>query len=304
MDPLPEDFVRLIRDGYGERGRQWLADLPRLLSECQQRWSLRLQPAFPLSYNYVAPAVRADGLEVVLKAGVINPELLTEIAALRHYNGRGSVQLLDADPDWGVMLLERIRPGTPLATLTDDERATAIAAEVMQQLWQPPPPDPIFPSVHKWAAGMLRLRAHFNGGTGPLPTQLVEQAETLFAELLSSMAEPVLLHGDLHHWNIIAAQRQPWLALDPKGIVGEPAYEVGAFLRNPTPDFLTWPDLNRVLARRVDQLSEQLGFDRQRLIGWGIAQAVLSAWWSIEDQGYGWEPAIQCAETLAALPGA
>ena len=123
----------------------------------------------------------------------------------------------------------------------------------------------------------------------------------LFAELLGSQSEPVLLHGDLHHDNILAAERQPWLALDPKGIVGEPAYEVGALLRNPMPGILALPDVRGVLARRLDQFAEELTLERQRLLGWGIAQAVLSGWWSYEDHGHGWEPAVACAEILASL---
>ena len=78
------------------------------------------------------------------------------------------------------------------------------------------------------------------------------------------MAPPVVLHGDLHHFNILAAERQPWLAIDPKGVVGEPVYETGALLRNPWPDLLSLPDPGRILARRVDQLAEELGFDRAR----------------------------------------
>jgi streptomycin 6-kinase len=124
----------------------------------------------------------------------------------------------------------------------------------------------------------------------------VDTAERLFAELLASQAEPVLLHGDLHHFNILAAERQPWLALDPKGVVGEPAYEVGALLRNPSPD-----QPAHVQARRVAQLAEALALDRERLLGWGVAQAVLSGWWMYEDHGYGWEPALACAEVLAGL---
>ncbi len=156
-----------------------------------------------------------------------------------------------------------------------------------------------FPSAAKWAAGLKRLRAHFGGGTGPFPAALVERAEALFAELLASMAEPVLLHGDLHHDNILSAERQSWLALDPKGVVGEPAYEVGALLRNPMPGIFSVPGLEQVLARRVDQLSDELGFDRQRIWGWGVAQAVLSAWWSYEDHGRGWAPMLALAERLA-----
>ena len=98
----------------------------------------------------------------------------------------------------------------------------------------------------------------------------------------------------------MAAQRQPWLAIDPKGVYGEPAYDVGAWLRNPL-DLLQWPQLGQLLAQRVAIFSEMLSLDRQRLVGWGVAQAVLSAWWSYEDHGQGWETAVTCAERLAEL---
>jgi streptomycin 6-kinase len=259
-------------------------------------------PSFePLSYNYVAPAIRADGTPVVLKIGVPNPELVTEIEALRLFNGGGVVRLLDADPDQGLLLLERLRPGTSLSRLTDDEQATSIAANLMRQMWRPVPSEHPFPTVAKWAVGLNRLREHFYGGCGPFPRDLVEMAEVRFGELIDPMSEPVLLHGDLHHDNILAAERQPWLALDPKGVIGEAAYEVGALLRNPMLDLLRQPRPRRVLARRVDQLAEELGFDRSRLLGWGTAQAVLAGWWSYEDHVHGWEPWLACAEFLAAL---
>jgi streptomycin 6-kinase len=301
MPFLPGAFIQTITELFDERGIAWLGDLPNLIAECERRWSLKVLPPFDLSYNYVAPAIRTDGTEVVVKLGVPNPELLTEIAALRLWNGHGIVQLLDADTEQGILLLERLRPGTPLATLEDDEQATRIAARLMGQLRRPAPPDHPFPTVDKWAEGIKRLRRRFDGGAGPLPAQLVETAESLFAELLDSQSEPVLLHGDLHHWNILAAERQPWLALDPKGLVGEAAYEVGAWLRNPLPGLLNQPHPDRITVRRIDLLSEMLGFDRQRMIGWGLAQAVLSAWWSIEDHGQGWEEAIAIAEILSEL---
>src|SRR5579859_7333229 len=100
------------------------------------------------------------------------------------------------------------------------------------------------------------------------------------------MDEPMLLHGDLHHDNILMAGRQPWLAIDPKGLVGEPAYETGALLRNALARVFSASQPQRVLARRVDQLAAELGLDRVRICGWGLAQAVLSVWWGIEDSGY------------------
>jgi streptomycin 6-kinase len=307
MPFLPDNFTRTITDLCGERGHAWLDNLPALIADCERRWSLKVLPPFELSYNYVAPAVRADGTEVVIKLGVPDGALTDEMTALRLWDGHGVVQLLDCDPDQGLMLLERLKPGAPLLTVEDDEEATHIFAQVACQLWIPAPAVHNFDTPHTWAEGLKRLRRRFDGGTGPLPVKIVETAESLFAELLSSQADPVLLHGDLHHWNILAAEAcpgrmgQPWLALDPKGIVGEPCYEVGAWLRNPVGQLFNQPNPSRLLARRVAILAEELGFDRQRIIGWGVAQAVLSAWWSIEDHERGWEEAIVCAELLAGL---
>ena len=307
MAMVPLEFARRMVDLHGAAGAAWLERLPALIDELADRWALRvLAPFEPLSYNYVAPAVRAGEGQVVLKVGVPHPELLTEIEALRLFDGRGAVRLREADAGRGALLLERLVPGTPLAELQDDAAATSLAAGVMRQLWRPLPAEHTFPTVERWALGLQRLRARFGGGCGPFPTSLVERAESLFAELIASMGERVLLHGDLHHHNILAAGRQPWLALDPKGLAGEAEYEAGALLRNPMPAFLAWPDLLRITRRRVDQLAEELGFDRVRLTGWAIAQAVLAGWWSYEDTGHGWQKWMMCAEALieaGAVPG-
>jgi streptomycin 6-kinase len=303
---VPASLARTLVEVHGEAGRAWLGRLPSLVAHCQERWSIQVGPPFPrLSYNLVAPARRADGTDLILKLGVPNRELTTEIHALGQFEGRGAVQLIDADPELGVLLLERLRPGTPLVHLgmSHDEEATSIAAGIMRQLWRPAPAQHPFPTVARWVAGLGKLRSRFGGTAGPLPARLVERAEATSAALLGSMAEPVVLHGDLHHENILAAQRQPWLAIDPKGVVGEPAYEVGALLLNPLPHLLEAPDPPGIQARRIRQLAEELGVDRERIAGWGLAQAVLSAWWSIEDHGYGWEGAVACAEILAGLEG-
>jgi streptomycin 6-kinase len=302
MNLIPPDFARTMQEVHGAAGVEWVHRLPTLIAECERRWSLTVMPPFaPLSYNYVAPAIRADGSQVVLKVGFPSHELLTETEALRLYDGHGIAQLLDSDRDRGILLLERLSPGTMLSRLTDDVQAISIAAQMMRQLWRPVPPEHPFPTVAKWVAGLGRLRAHFGGTTGPFPARLVEEAERLFTELLSSMSEQVLLHGDLHHDNILAAERRPWLAIDPKGVVGEPAYEVGALMRNQLPQPLAGPKASRFIARRLDQLAEELELDRARLHDWTLAQAVLSAWWSIEDHGYGGESAIALAQVLSEM---
>lgn len=304
MNPLPDHFTRTVTRTFDE-GAAWLQQLPALLDEIAARWALTLLPTpFSLSYNYVTPARRADGSEVVLKVGVPNDEMWTEIAALRHDDGAGYVRLLATDEARGALLLERLRPGATLAATVaarDDEAATGIAAEVMRRLWRPAPPEHPFPTVARWAAGLDEVETFFGGTTGPFPPLLLDLARGLFADLLPSQAAPVVLHGDLHHENILSAERTPWLAIDPKGVVGEPAYEVGALLRNPIPGFLDVADPRRKLARRVEILAERLGFDRERILGWAVAQAVLSAWWDVDEAGQGGALMIHCAELLASL---
>jgi len=297
LDQLKSNVTSL----HGGAGVDWLHRLPDIIAECEREWAITASQPFPnLSYNYAAPALGRGGANLVLKIGRPSPAFRAETEALRWFDGRGSVRLLAYDADLGAMLLERLSPGEPLSRLSCDQQATSAAAQVMQQLWRPAPPLSGFPTIENWAAGLQRLRQRFEGETGPLPRGLVERAETLFAELIASMDAPVLLHGDLHHDNILSAERQSWLAIDPQGVIGEPAYEVGALLRNVAPQFLAGARLSSLLRRRIAQFADELGFDRERLRNWGLAQAVLSAWWCIEDHGEGWEWPVACAEALAA----
>lgn len=302
MYDIPEEFARFMIELHEEEGRAWLARLPAILARCAERWDLTIGPPFAgLSFHYVAPAVRADGAHLVVKVASPTHEFAVEAAALGFFGGHGMAQLLESDAEVEALLLERLEPGTLLAAVEDDTLATSYATGVMRRLWRPVPPEHPFPTVSDWGKGFARLRQHYEGGTGPFPSPLVERAEALFAELAASMAEPVLLHGDLHHENILAAQREPWLAIDPKGLIGEPAYETGALLRNPIPGIFHAPDLGRILARRIDVLAGNLGMDRARIWGWGFAQAVLSAWWSVEDVGHVSEEMLALAEVLLSV---
>ena len=297
---LSAHFCKTMLDLHGDAGIVWIQQLPALLTEYAERWQVQLGSPYDLSYNYVAPGTGADGTPVVIKAGVPEPEFERQIEALRLYHGEGCIRLLEADKARGVMLLERVAPGTPLSELPDDEEATRIAARIMRQLWRPLPPDNPFRPIEEWFEGLHTLRAMFEGGTGPLPTPIVEEAESWVRDLFASPTARVLLHGDLHHYNILKAEREPWLMIDPKGMTGDPAYEIGMFLLNPF-DLLERPNPSDLLARRIAIFAEELGFERERLRGWGIAHAVLSAWWSVEDHGEGWEGAIACAQYLSAM---
>ena len=296
---IPADFGTRMSAFPG--GAQWLTDLPDLAAACAERWSLKLQPPFPLSLNYVCPVQRSDGSIAVLKIGPATPEFLCEQAALRFYDGAGCARLLEAAPELGATLLERLAPGTMLSELADDEEATRIAASLMAELWRPAPAREPFPSIEDWARGLERLRTAFGGGTGPFSREMVETAEALFAELLPSQGERVLLHGDLHHFNILQAKRDSWRAIDPKGLIGEREAELAPLLYNPDLETLDHPALRRLTLRRIDQLAEFFGFDRRRVYAWAYAQSVLSSWWSCEDNDPEFSPAPRIAEVLADL---
>ena len=305
-DDLPAEFIQRIRGALGEDGAAWLRDLPGLAADLADRWQVTLGEPFELSYNYVARARRQDGTEVVFKVGSWGAETVQEIRALSIYGGVGSCRLMEADESRGAMLLERVRPGTMLRQVAadDDDAATRIAASLMRRLWRPA--DEIqdrsgLRPLSEWFRAFARHRA-FYGGPGPFPERVMDHAEGVTRELLASAPAEVLLHADFHHDNVLASSRDGWLAIDPKGMLGDPGYEVGPFLLNPDPR-PSPPRTPRQLARRLALQAANLALDRKRLRLWGIAHAVLSACWSAEGHGIGWQNAIRAAERLIDLPG-
>lgn len=302
---LPPDFVARIAGAWPADGPAFLARLPTLIELFERRWNLRVLAPFTLSYNYVAPVVLADGSPAVLKLGVPNPELSTEIEALRLYAGNGAARLIEADADLGALLVERVLPGVPLAEFEDDDAATSVAAAVMQKLWRPLPPGHLFPDLRRWTRSLSRYAARYAGtstrGGGPLPRAMVDKAAQQLEELLAGPPPPVLIHGDFHHWNVLRSEREPWLAIDPKGVAAEPAFEVGPLLYNPMPGLCTRPDLEQVTRRRLDLLAEHLGLDRQRLIACAFVAALLSACWSIEAADDGAPGVLRIAGILNEL---
>ena len=297
---LPADFVRNIRQSFPPDGEKWLAELPGLLDRAARRWDLELGEPFLLSYNYVCSARRKDGTEAVLKIGVPNRELTSEINTLRLYNGQGACRLLEADAGKGLLLLERLRPGTMLVTLKDDDRATEIAAEVMKKIHRPVPQQDGFLSLRGWFDELKKLRPGFGGTTGPFPERTFEIAEGLIHDLFAENRPQVLLHGDFHHFNILSSERG-WLVIDPKGVAGPAEYEVGPLLINPYDVKLEEIQAVRRTQRRIAILSERLGFDPQRLRAWAICHSVLSSFWDLQPDGTGGESAREWAEIFLKI---
>jgi streptomycin 6-kinase len=295
---LRETVVRV----HGESGRQWLLRLPELLDESCARWSLELEQPFEnLSYNLVIPGRMSDGTEIVLKLGVPCHELLTEAATLSLFDGEGTVRLLDHDATRGMLLLERVAPGTPLFKLQEGSDATRTAATLMRRLWQrSPPAEHSFPSLTIWFRAFQRLRHRFEGGSGPFPAELIAKAEDTFAELDATSENHVLLHGDLHHDNILFSEKRGWVAIDPKGVVGDPAYEIVPFMLNQLPRNSSESATMELLNERLSLFSDELQISRERLARWPFCHAVLSALWDFEE-GSEWDDTIRLARLLEGL---
>ncbi len=298
---MNDTFIQNAISFRGEEGKKWIERVPHIIRKYEQKWSIQVGDPFELSYNYVAPAVTSNDTRVVLKIGFpTDKEFKTEIEVLKIFNGAAITKLLKADVENAVLLLERLDPGKSVDTLENDKQETKIIASVMKKLWKPAPRDHTFPTVTDWFKGFARLREKFNKTSGPLPQKLFDNAEELFQHLLKTTTEEYLLHGDLHHGNVLSAQREPWLAIDPKGVVGDRVYETAALLHNPA-DLLKRENPKKILEKRINILSEELSFDRDRILKWGIAHTVLSAIWMVEDFGKDWEYAIEVAELLSTL---
>jgi streptomycin 6-kinase len=254
------------------------ADPPQA-AECRHHWGLIPDgDRFPAARRHVEPVRLADGTPAVLKLG---PPDDPELDALEWFAGGGGVRVLELDRPRGAVLLERVVPGTQLRALVPeaDEEATAAAAAVMRALWRAPPAEHRFRSAREWGRA------------------LSGRAAAAYADLCDTTGEVVVVHGDLHHENILR-HGDGWLAIDPAGVVAEREYETGALLRNPFPELLGLPHSGRMLARRADQLAEALQLDRARIGAWAWVQAELAAAWAAED---GEDPAywLACAELLA-----
>jgi streptomycin 6-kinase len=251
MMRIPDTLINNIINIHGEKGRQWLDDLPNLLQKFAKSWNLRLSDCYPhANINYVAPAKLESGLEVVLKCGVPSPVLVAEAKALQYYNGIGAVQLLQFAEESGVMLLERVMPGNLLEEYSDEDQATVQAVELLKKLHRPMTEISEFPYLNDWFQGLEKLTRYFEGHTGPFPSHLVEKAKDISRELLNSQGAQVLLHGDLHYANILWSEQNGWLAIDPQGVIGEREFDI------------PFPRLEKIIEGKL--LQHRL--DRQKII--------------------------------------
>lgn len=283
----------------GEVGVKWLKEIPQIIKYLERKWEIKVGEPFDLSFNYVVSATRANSTKAVLK--IMFPDakaFQSEVDALKVFDGEGSVKLFEVSLEHFAMLLERAMPGIPLKPLEDDKQATKTLASVIKKLQKPVPKQHHFTDVKDFAKEIAEYKVNYRGAKNPLPKYLVDKAEEIIKYLIATSTKVVVNHGDLHHGNILSAQREPWLAIDPKGIVAERAYETGCMLRNPYPKLIKQPNLENILTSRIQILAEELELDPIRIKQWGFVQTVLGAIWRVEDYGTHYEHSVEIAKVL------
>ena len=264
---LPPNLLRLEEN---EEGRAWLAALPSLVAECAEQWDLEPGDAFPGSNIALALAVRRrDGSPAVLKIQLAGLESEHEAAALAHWDGDGAVRLLEHDPARRALLLERAEPGTYLSE-TGSDHAFEVLTALLPRLWKPAgPPFRTLADESAWWASYLVDEWERTGR--PFARRLLDAARDALETLPASQGELVLVHQDLHGHNVLRAEREPWLAIDPKPLLGEREFALAPIIRS--------SELGHgraAVVARLDRLCADLRLDRERARLWALAQTV--AW--------------------------
>jgi streptomycin 6-kinase len=278
-------------------GADWLDRLPEIVGSCAARWSLEVGSPFePATISYVAPARFPDGADAVLKVNFPEPESEHEPAALRLWDGRGAVRVLAADPGERALLVERCVPGTTLWEVADEDEADRIAAGVLRRLWRPAPAEHPFrllaDEAARWADELPKRWEHAGR---PCERSLLDEAVAFLRTAGPDQGEQVVVHQDFHGGNVLRAEREPWLAIDPKPLVGEREFDTASLLRDRRDALARDPGSARRVRRRLDLLAAALDLDRERMRGWGIAHALA---WGLDDDGTD-EAGLACAQWLS-----
>jgi streptomycin 6-kinase len=269
-------FQKNIINIYGNEGKKWLLHLPKLTMKLEEKYKLtNLKIIDNLSYNYVLSGFQ--GLQpIVLKIGLDRDSLKRERQALKAFSGFGVAKLIAEEE--GMLLLEQAIPGTCLLSIAKEEEAIEIASRCLKRLHQAPIPlVHQLPHIKDW---LIALDTHNTN----IPNNHLQKARTLRDKLLTTSGTEVLLHGDLHHDNILQHNNE-WLLIDPKGVLGEAAFEVGAFIRNHIPTLLACGNALAIIKSRISYFSQILEIPEQRLVDWCFVQAVLAWVWTLEDKG-------------------
>ncbi|MER7496893.1 aminoglycoside phosphotransferase family protein [Streptomyces pharetrae] len=292
MIHVPEQLAASQAKFNGDEGRAFIARLPNLAEAFLERWQLRLDG--PPMYGWCAlvlPVLRADATPAVLKLQLLDEETEGEPVALRAWNGGGAVRLLDHDPDTGTMLLERLDPARTLSHVPDTRTAVQVIARLLARLTALPAP------------GELRRLGDIAHGMLDRTPRVLEripdpEARSLLADCAAAVREVAdepgdrLLHWDLHYDNVLAADRADWLAIDPKPLAGDPAFDLLPAIDNRfDPAEIHW---------RFDAMTDILALDRARARAWTLGRVLQNCLWEVEEGRPLEAEQLEIARTLRA----
>lgn len=280
---VPPELAASQAKYHGEAGRAWVAALPELAVGYLDRWDLRLdgQPRHGV-VALVLPVVTADGTRAVLKLSPIEEEHAGEAVALRAWDGDGAVRLLDEDRATWTLLLERLDDSRSLADVPEVTEAVQVIAALLARLTTRAAP----PEIRGLGLVVEQMVADAPAAARRLADAAERRLLARWAAAVSEVAtEPGdrLLHWDLHYENVLAADREPWLAIDPKPLAGDPGFELLPALWNRWDEVVATGDVRRAVRRRFDLMVDMLGLDRQRAVAWTFGRVLQNSLWSVED---------------------
>jgi streptomycin 6-kinase len=292
---MMEQLTKNITNIFGKQGEKWLANLPAIVETLARHWTLRnITPVNNMTFNYVATATTCTEQPVILKISCDEKSIAEEKKALIYFNGNGSIELIDDNKKYHALLLQQAVPGITLKSFYPDQIDFVMDryVDTIKRLH-----DKRLPNQHHyrhiidWLKAIDKLIPNH-----PCPSHLLEKAISLKNALLATMTTKVFLHGDLHHDNILKNGDQ-WLAIDPKGIIGEPEFEIAAFDFMYITELANKADVKVIFEARVNLLAQKANLNAQRIKDWVFVRLILMAAWHIEDNG---DPswAIKLAEQL------
>ncbi|MGW2842444.1 aminoglycoside phosphotransferase family protein [Streptomyces sp. NPDC001493] len=279
MTEIPDAFARATVGREGARGRAWLDELPSLVDDLLDRWSCA--PDGQVTHGGVGIVVPVRGRPegpAVIKVSFPHPGNVHEPDGLSVWGGRGAVLLHERDDERFAMLLERVAAST-LAESEDGDTVAAVTGSLSRRLAVPAPPG--LPRLRERAdLWEEELRAHAVRMPHAVPDRVVDHARSTVREFGRAQPDTVV-HGDLHGRNVLRADREPWLAVDPKGCAGDPAYDAGTFLKSRALSLIGSDNLRRAVDRTLDIYAEAAEIDRERVRRWAQWHAVTATYWGI-----------------------
>ncbi len=284
---LPERFQRYAIREFGKKGEAWLEKLPSILVRCCAKWGLTLgRPTAEIKVNYIAYAELGNGAEAVLKVGVPHGDFSAEMEALAIYEGRGINRLIDCDKVLNAMLLERLRPGNMLDSVENVREQSEIAARILRELHATPPPaNHGLPHFMDWLCGAFadaRSCPDLERARGYI--EQIPRVESMMGILLEPDEPQILLHGDLHHWNILADADRGWMAIDPKGVIGASCLDGGRFINNAMGFGQTAAEKRKILLEAVAIFSDVLGENEERIFAGAFCDKIMGSSWGLQQK--------------------